>query len=160
MSVKLIAPLATLLSATSLADTAQNFEKWSLICGEQGNCSLSQIVTTDPQGKNIILGVNVNYSLSKEFPVLMIRLPPSTHANGGVGLKIDMHNPVQIPISQCAPAACQTIVKIDEVLLEEMRSGTTMHVALEIKEGKQLTLPVSLNGFKQGFEALNKTIRP
>lgn len=136
------------------ATTTTNFNAWSMICGQQGNCSLSQLVATDPEAKKIIMGVNVNFSMSNDFPVLMLRLPPSIDKNSGVGIKIDDNKALQLPISQCNKKACQSVIKMDEALLNEMRQGNVAKVAILLKSKKQLTMPVSMQGFKEAYSAL------
>jgi invasion protein IalB len=130
------------------------FQSWSLICGAQGNCSLSQLVAKDKAATQILMGVNINYSVSNLFPVLMLRLPSKIHKEGGVGIKIDNNKSIQVPITQCNSKACQSIIKIDEVLLNEMEHGKVGMVAFALKSKKQLTLPVSFQGFAEGFAAL------
>ncbi|WP_416307810.1 invasion associated locus B family protein [Neptunicella sp. SCSIO 80796] len=146
-----------LVSLQTLADTSQDFGKWSLICGDAGNCSLSQIVSSDQSGSNIVLGATVNFAVSKDFPILMLRLPPSLFQQSGVGIKIDKNKPIQVPLSQCAPSACQSVIKMDKQLLDEMMTGENVQVAVAIQKNKQLTLPLSLEGFKKGFAALQQS---
>lgn len=136
------------------ANETTDFGSWSLICGEKGNCSLSQLVSTDSEAKNILLGVNVNFSVSQNFPVLILRLPPSIYKESGVGIKIDDKDAIQLPISQCNYQACQSVIKIDELLLQQMQSGQLAKIAFALQEKKQLTLPVSLLMFREAYAAL------
>lgn len=145
-----------LLSQYALAIETEKFQSWSMICGEKGNCSLSQLVTKDKEAKKIILGINVNYAMSKEFPVLMLRFPPQINKDSGIGIKIDDNAAIQLPISECNAKACQSVIKMDDVLMREMKNGKFGQVAFALKNNKQLTLPISLNGFNEAFIALNK----
>jgi invasion protein IalB len=135
------------------SETTQ-FQSWSLICGEHGNCSMSQLVAKDKSAKQILMGVNVNYSVSNLFPVLMLRLPAKINKEAGVGIKIDNNKPIQVPVTQCNAKTCQSIIKIDDVLLNEMKNGKVGMIALSLKSKKQLTLPVSFQGFSEAFTAL------
>lgn len=136
------------------ATETKDFGAWSLICGEKGNCSLSQLVATDAEAKNILLGVNVNFSISPDFPVLILRMPPSIYQKSGVGIKIDDKDAIQLPISQCNHQACQSVIKMDEVLLQQMKNGQMAKIAFALQEKKQLTLPVSLQMFSDAYAAL------
>ena len=131
-----------------------SFQSWSLLCGEHGNCSLSQLVAKDKAATQILMGVNVNYSVSNLFPVLMLRLPSKIYKEGGVGIRIDNGKAIQLPITQCNAKACQSIIKIDDILLKEMKKGKVGMIAFALKSKKQLTLPISLLGFEAGFIAL------
>lgn len=130
------------------------FQSWSLICGEKGNCSLSQLITKDKAATQILMGVNINYSVSNLFPVLMLRLPAKVNQASGVGIRIDNNKSIQVPITQCTEKACQSVIKIDDTLLNELKSGKAGMVAFALKSKKQLTLPISLEGFSEAFLAL------
>ena len=43
------------------------------------------------------------------------------------------------------------MIKIDDVLLNEMKNGM---IAFALESKKQLTLPISLEGFEAGFKTL------
>ncbi len=150
--------LLSVLSFSVLASstTTVKFDAWSLICGEQGNCSMSQLIAKDKAATQILMGVNINYSVSEKFPVLMLRLPAQVNQTSGVGIKIDDNKSIQVPISQCNERACQSIIKIDNTLLNEMKNGKVGMIAFALKSKRQLTLPLSLEGFSEAFEALNK----
>lgn len=150
-----------ILSCLSLQVFAQpaetiKFQSWSLLCGDQGNCSLSQLVAKDKSATQILMGVNVNYSVSNLFPVLMLRLPAKINQSSGVGIKIDDNKPIQVAITQCNVNTCQSIIKIDDMLLEEMKKGKVGKIAFSLTSKKQLTLPISFQGFTKAFEALKE----
>jgi invasion protein IalB len=130
------------------------FQSWSLICGDKGNCSLSQLIAKDKAATQVLMGVNINYSVSGRFPVLMLRFPAKINRSSGVGIKIDNNKSIQVPVSQCNDKACQSIIKIDDTLLNEMKNGKVAMIAFALKSKKQLTLPLSFQGFSQAFEAL------
>ena len=53
------------VSGLTQAQSKETFGSWSLLCGDQGNCSVSQLVAMDPEGKKVLLGANINFSMSK-----------------------------------------------------------------------------------------------
>ncbi|QHJ12423.1 hypothetical protein FX988_02680 [Paraglaciecola mesophila] len=139
------------------AQSKQTFGSWSLLCGDQGNCSVSQLVAMDPDGKKVLLGANINFSMSNSFPVLMLRMPPNLNKTSGVGIKIDDNKAIQVALSQCTSVACQSVIKIDKTLFAEMRDGKLAKVAFALEKRKQLTLPLSLDGFSDAYAALLAT---
>lgn len=156
--MKLIIPLLlSLLPAQLLAQSisTRDFDSWSLLCGEHGNCSLSQMVSKDPAGKRIVLGVNVTFAISSEFPVLQLRFLPSAMEKAGFGIKVGDEKPFHLPFSQCTDAACQAVVKMDETLIDSMKNHSRMIVVYADETQQQKTLPVSLSGFSEGFTALS-----
>ncbi len=58
--------------------------------------------------------------------------------------------------SGCDEKACQSIIKIDSQLLEQLHNGETMLVAYQKSESQQVTLPVSLAGFDVAYAQLNQ----
>lgn len=144
-----------LQSANVFANSQAQFGDWGMLCGEHGNCALVQTVSKDKLKKQTLLGVHVSYAVSSDAPVLMLRFPPTVKKTAGIGLKIDSHKALQLPLSQCVMAACQSIIQFDDILLQQMRKGRMMQVAFATAAGKQITLPVSLKGFSAGFTALN-----
>ncbi|ABG42763.1 Invasion associated locus B [Paraglaciecola sp. T6c] len=145
------------ISSAVQAQSKQNFGSWSLLCGEHGNCSVSQLVAMDPEGTKVLLGANINFSMSNSFPVLMLRMPPNLNKSSGVGIKIDDNNAIQVALSQCTSVACQSVIKIDKTLFAEMRGGRVAKVAFALEKSKQLTLPLSLEGFADAYAALLAT---
>lgn len=145
------------VSGLTQAQSKETFGSWSLLCGDQGNCSVSQLVAMDPEGKKVLLGANINFSMSNSFPVLMMRMPPNLNKTSGVGIKIDDNKAIQVALSQCTSVACQSVIKIDKTLFAEMRDGKLAKVAFALEKGKQLTLPLSLDGFADAYAALLAT---
>jgi invasion protein IalB len=145
------------VSGLARAQSKETFGSWSLLCGDQGNCSVSQLVAMDPEGKKVLLGANINFSMSNSFPVLMLRMPPNLNKTSGVGIKIDDNKAIQVALSQCTSVACQSVIKIDKTLFAEMRDGNLAKIAFALEKGKQLTLPLSLNGFADAYAALLAT---
>jgi invasion protein IalB len=74
----LVAVSLVLASFFSWAVTTSDFGSWSLLCNDSSVCTLSQLVAKDKEAKKVLLGVNVDYSYSQDFPVLKIKLPKNT----------------------------------------------------------------------------------
>ena len=144
-----------LVNGTSHAQTikSETFGSWSVSCGPQ-NCVMTQLVAKDEAAKQVMLGVSINYAFASEYGVLMVRLPANINKKSGLGIKVDDHPAIQLPISQCTPAACQSIIKIDQKLLKEFSSGTVAKFAYATK-GQQMILPISLSQFKQAYASLS-----
>ncbi|AXT39929.1 invasion associated locus B family protein [Alteromonas sp. BL110] len=148
-----------LASFSSWAVTTSNYESWSLLCNDSSVCTLSQLVAKDKKATKVLLGVNVDYSYSKNFPVLIIKLPKNTLTKNGVGVKIDDFAPLQVPFSGCDEKTCQSIIKIDSELLDQMNNGRTMLVAFQKSENQQVTLPISLAGFDEAYKQLTSRVK-
>lgn len=155
----LVAVSSMLASFSAWPVTTNDFGSWSLLCNDSSVCTLSQLVAKDEEATKVLLGVNVDYSYSKDFPVLKIKLPKNTLTKNGVGVKIDKFAPLQVPFSGCDEKTCQSVIKIDSELLKQMHNGETMLVAFQRSESTQVTLPISLAGFDEAYAQLNKNVK-
>jgi invasion protein IalB len=132
---------------------SETFGSWSVSCGPQ-NCAMTQLVAKDEAAKQVMLGVSINYAFASELGALMVRLPANINKASGLGIKVDAHPAIQLPISQCNSAACQSIIKIDQKLLSEFSTGTVAKFAYAT-QGQQMILPISLSQFKQAYDSLS-----
>jgi len=146
----LLLSVSNVFAETSLKNT---FGSWSIMCGEK-NCAMTQLVTKDKAGKKVLLGVSINYAFNSEFGSLMVRLPANINQEAGLGIKIDGQKPIRVPISQCTLSACQSVIRIDDILLNELTQGKTALFAFASRSKKQLTLPVSLAKFSEAYAEL------
>lgn len=137
---------------------AEDFGAWSLMCEPEGqNCSISQVVATDPMAKKVVMGLSVNFFASRDRPSLNIRVTSKALARAGVGFKVDELPPAKFPVNRCDANICLASVWMDDQLIEEMRHGKMAVVAyFFLPSKKQVTLPVSLNGFAEALDALRE----
>lgn len=134
---------------------AEDFGAWSLICNDtEERCAISQVVAIDPEANKVMMGVSVNYAEISEDPMLNIRFANQAVKGAGVGLKVDGHQPIQFPISDCNDKGCRASIWMDSQLIEEMRKGEVAVVAYLLPPKKQVTLPVSLDGFSDAIDHL------
>ncbi len=126
---------------------------------QKQRCSLSQVVATDPAGKNVLLGVAVDQFDSPTVPTIHFRFSATALRDAGLGMKIDDVATLRLPISDCDRQFCQANGRIDEKLLGLMRAGKVIQVAFLTAERKQVTVPVSLSGFNVAIDALREASR-
>lgn len=131
---------------------SETFGSWSVSCGPQ-NCAMTQLVAKDEAAKQVMLGVSINYAFASELGALMVRLPANINKASGLGIKVDAHPAIQLPISQCTSAACQSMIKIDQKLLTEFSTGTVAKFAYAINT-QQFILPISLTEFERAYHSL------
>jgi invasion protein IalB len=159
MLSKIVTPLILWLSCSSLVSASGTvFGQWSLSCGNQGRCLLSQLVAKDPEGKNVVLGASITHLGKNNVPVLILRVPGSAYEAGGVGIKVDDNQAVQIRYSTCDKSKCESVIKMDQTLLSEFEGGKQAVIAYALTKQHQMTLPLSLSGFDEAYKALQKTL--
>jgi invasion protein IalB len=126
-----------------------SYEDWRVVCppkSEQANCELSS---------NVVPG---QVSLVMDDPTLGSRLrvivPHGVFLEPGLGFSVG-DQPLQIyQFETCVQNGCFALVTIDTETLELLRSNTNGQVVVVPAAGTPVTVPYSLNGFGDGFDAL------
>lgn len=125
------------------------FEDWRVVCpprGEQANCELSS---------NVVPG---QVSMVLNDPTLGSRLrvyvPHGVFLDSGLGFSIG-DQPLQVyQFETCLQAGCFALVTIDTATLEQLRNNENGEVVVVPAAGSPVTVPYSLNGFSEGYDAL------
>jgi invasion protein IalB len=72
----------------------------------------------------------------------------------GLGLKIDQTEVGKAGFVRCLPHGCVADVMIDDSLINQLRTGRTATFIIFQSPGEGISLPVSLKGFAEGYDAL------
>ncbi len=144
------------------------FGSWGLNCASPrdakasdappGNrhCIISQIVTTDPAARRVILGLTIDLFDSPEVPTIHFRLSPAVKKEAGIGLKIDDGPEFRLPIGSCDQARCEAAGRLTDGVRQAFLSGRVAQVGFIGPHGRQIITPVALAGFREALEALRK----
>ena len=131
---------------------------WQIRCdtppGAQGEqCALIQSVTAEDRA-NVGLTVIVLKTSDNKSRLMRIVAPMGVLLPSGLGLKIDNEDVGRAGFVRCLPNGCVAEVVLEEPLLGKLRAGkgATFIVFQTPEEG--IGIPVSLNGFSPGFDAL------
>lgn len=125
------------------------FEDWRVVCppeSDEANCELSS---------NVVPG---QVSLVLQDPTLGSRLrvfvPHGVFLDPGLGFSIG-DQPLQIyQFETCVQNGCFALVTIDTATLELLRNNMNGEVVVVPAAGTPVTIPYSLNGFGDGYDAL------
>lgn len=162
-AVAITLTVITTLSVRAEPLPPQTHGAWSVECkpraGSPENvCVASQLVTTDKEAKQVVLGVIVAPTPGQALPHIIFRISPDANREAGAAVKIDAQEAFRIAISQCDTLVCEVRSLMPETLLAQMRTGKLLQFAFFI-EKQQLTYPVSLNGFDAAYMALQATAK-
>jgi invasion protein IalB len=119
--------------------------------GEQ--CALVQNVVAEDR-PNITLVVIVLKPADKKKPLMRVVAPPFVFLPTGLGLKIDDVDVGHVPFAHCFGSGCFSEVEMDDKLIGQMKTGKTATFIVFQSPDDGIGIPVSLNGFAQGFDAL------
>jgi invasion protein IalB len=140
----------------------KQFVSWGLSCAvaqdPNGNaskrCNISQIVSADPEGKKVVLGVTVDFLDARDVPTMRFRLTPEARKNAGIGIKIDDKPEMRLAIDQCSAKRCEAVGRLTSTVLKMWRTGKVAQLAFIESGGKQVLVPVSLAGFDPALAEL------
>ncbi|MCC6736484.1 MAG: invasion associated locus B family protein [Bauldia sp.] len=165
-SIRTAAALASGLAAAAAAAPAaaqaipdRAIGDWTLECtvpaGAQGQqCSLTQRVYASDRS-NIGLDVIVFRTADRQSQLLRVFAPLGVLLPYGLGLRIDTVAIGTTEFVRCFyPEGCMAEVIIDDILLGQLRAGTAAEFVIVTTPGEPIGVPVSLQGFAEGFDAL------
>lgn len=155
--------IAMVLTALPLPGFAQGIVKaqygdWQISCDQPPGasfeqCSLIQIVTAENQS-NVGLAVVALKTADGKARLLRIQAPLGVLLPNGLGLNVDGADLGRVAFVRCTPSGCLAEVVMDDALLKTLSEGkSALFVVFKTPE-EGIGIPVSLNGFGDGFSQL------
>lgn len=154
--------VAALLSAAAPA-AAQGvvksvFGEWQIRCdtppgAQSEQCVLLQSVQAEDR-PNVGLTVIVLKTSDQKSRLLRVLAPLGVLLPSGLGLKIDNNEMGRAGFVRCLPDGCLAEVILDDNLIQKLRSGKTATFVIFQTPEEGIGIPISLNGFGPGFDAL------
>lgn len=131
---------------------------WELRCdtppGAQAEqCVLMQFVTAEDR-ENVGLTVIVLKTADKQARILRVLAPLGVLLPRGLGLKIDETDLGSAGFVRCLPNGCVAEVIMEDKLIEQMRGGKQATFIIFQTPEEGIGIPITLNGFGDGFDAL------
>lgn len=142
-----------------------NHGAWSIVCdtpaganGEQ--CALMQNVIADDRPE-VGLSVVILKTADRKATILRVLAPLGVLLPNGLGLNIDGNDIGKAYFVRCFSDGCysevvldDTKVKDDEQTLKVLLAGKTATFIVFQSPEEGIGIPVDLNGFREGYEAL------
>jgi invasion protein IalB len=131
---------------------------WQVRCdtpaGAQAEqCVLMQFVTAEDRD-NVGLTVIILKTADKKARIMRVLAPLGVLLPSGLGLKIDSTDMGRAGFVRCLPNGCVAEVILEDKLLTSLRSGSTATFIIFQTPEEGIGIPISLNGFGPGFDAL------
>ncbi len=155
--------LALALCTLPLAAAAQGVVKaqygdWQMSCDTPPGasfeqCAIIQNVTAEDQ-PNVGLSVIVLKTADRQARLLRVLAPLGVLLPNGLGLNIDGTDMGRVAFVRCLPNGCVAEVVMDDALIKQLSDGTTAIFVVFKTPEEGIGIPVSLNGFKDGFANL------
>ena len=146
-------------NASAQPRIVQTYGDWDLQCdvpaGAQAEqCALVQSVRAADRD-NIGLNLVAFRSADREVEILRVFAPLGVVLPFGLGLRIDEVDIGTTEFIRCfSPEGCLAEVILDDEMLARLSAGTTATFLIVLTVDEVIGIPISLAGFREGFEAL------
>lgn len=131
---------------------------WELRCdtppgAQNEQCVVMQFVTAEDRD-NVGLTVIALKTADKQARILRVLAPLGVLLPRGLGLRIDETDMGSAGFVRCLPNGCVAEVIMDDALVTQMSQGKVATFVIFQTPEEGIGIPISLKGFKEGFEAL------
>lgn len=116
-------------------------------------CAIIQNVTAEDQ-PNVGLSVIVLKTADRQARLLRVLAPLGVLLPNGLGLNIDGKDIGRVAFVRCLPNGCVAEVVLDDELIQTLSAGETAIFVVFKTPEEGVGIPVSLNGFAEGFAEL------
>ncbi|RDE10631.1 invasion associated locus B family protein [Pelagibacterium lacus] len=145
-------------SAWAQGNVRSEHGDWQMSCDTvpgalDEQCALIQNVTAEDQA-NVALSVIALKTADQEARLLRVLAPLGVLLPNGLGLNIDGEDLGRVAFVRCLPNGCVAEVVLDDGLLTQLSEGENAIFIIFRTPEEGIGIPVSLNGFAQGFAAL------
>jgi len=131
---------------------------WQMSCdtppgASTEQCAIIQNITAENQ-PNVGLSVIVLKTADQQARLLRVLVPLGVLLPNGLGLNVDGQDMGRVAFVRCLPNGCIAEVIMDDALIEVLSTGQNAIFVVFKTPEEGIGIPVSLNGFADGFAAL------
>lgn len=132
--------------------------EWSIICDTPGGatteqCALMQNVVAEDRPE-VGLSVVVLRTADDRAEILRVLAPLGVLLPNGLGLNVDGTDMGRVAFVRCLPNGCVAEVELDDDIIKVLSEGTDAIFVVFKTPEEGVGIPVSLDGFAEGFAAL------
>ncbi len=163
VAAALILAGAALAALPALPARAQGVVKskygdWEMRCetppgAPKEQCALLQRVEAEDK-PNVSLVVIVLKTSDGKSRLLRVVAPLGVLLPSGLGLKIDNADVGRAGFVRCLPTGCVAEVAMEDKLIDQLKAGTTATFIIFQTPEEGIGIPLTLTGFKDGYDKL------
>lgn len=140
-------------------ESGATFGQWTAKCVSNDDssdaCHIFQRVVVEGEGdQEKAVQMSVGFAPGENTPVTIIRMPLGLWLTKGIVLTVDGGESQQFPVQICAPAGCQTTLRLETDMLETLTQGERLDVTTFNARQEAVRVPISLDGFDSAVSAL------
>jgi len=134
------------------------YKDWRLACpsddDKKGSCALASDIA-DPASGTHLAQITMGTQTDKpDQQVMVVTVPLTVLIQPGLGVQIGADTKT-VPFATCVPSGCVATVTLDDKTLDSMHDAQTMGLVVTAENGKAISLPVSIQGYKAAISTLN-----
>lgn len=153
-----LAGLCWTASARAQGVVRNSFGDWQVRCetpagARAEQCAIVQNVAAEDR-PNITLVIMVFKTADGKSRLLRVIAPLGVLLPAGLGLKIDQTDVGRAGFVRCLTTGCVADVVMEDTLVDQFRKGQNATFILFQTPEEGIGIPVALNGFGPGFDAL------
>lgn len=150
--------LAGAAPASAQGLVKSKFGDWEIRCetpagASAEQCAMIQSVAAEDK-PNVNLVVIVLKTSDGKSRLLRVIAPLGVLLPSGLGLNIDDAKIGNAGFVKCLPTGCVAEVAMEDKLIDQLKNGKTATFVIHQTPGEGIGLPISLNGFKEGYAKL------
>ncbi|MCF4097793.1 invasion associated locus B family protein [Maritalea mediterranea] len=157
--ISILLMFGLMLSGAQAQGTVKgDYGDWQMTCDTPPGasfeqCALIQNVTAEDQ-PGVALSVIILKTADKKTQLLRILAPLGVLLPNQLGLVLDGNDKGRAPFIRCLPNGCMAEVVLTPELIDELSNAeTALFVVFKTPE-EGIGIPVSMNGFGEGYKAL------
>jgi invasion protein IalB len=153
-----LAAFAAINPAMAQGTVRGEYGDWQMSCdtppgASSEQCAIIQNVMAEDQ-PNVGLSVIVLRTADGEARLLRVLAPLGVLLPNGLGLNVDGEDMGRVAFVRCLPNGCVAEVELDDDLIKILSEGTDAIFVVFKTPEEGIGIPVSLDGFSEGFAAL------
>lgn len=154
----------SVLAGSVLAQSAEDqatkgvYGDWKLRCdsppGKTNELCIIQQNVVDDQNPDTRLVVTVYKTADGKSLMMRIIAPLGILLPSGLGVRVDQSDMGRVGFVRCLPSGCVAEVRVEDGLLEQLRTGQSMTFIVFKNLEQGVGIPVSLSGFAEAYDKL------
>jgi invasion protein IalB len=134
------------------------FKDWRLACpgddDKKGSCALASDIS-DPSSGTHLAQITVGVQAEKpDTQMMVVTVPLTVLIQPGLGIQIGSDTKT-LAFATCVPSGCVATMALDDKTLDELRDAQTMNLVVTAENGRSISLPVSIQGYKAATSTMN-----
>lgn len=141
----------------------KTFGDWSKICVDQPEgkpvCQVVQSANQNKSGR-LVFQTAIGYVSDNDHPIMYLTAPLGIFLPKGVSIFVDDNPGLTATVQRCDGNGCLALLALKPDLVKQLETGKEAKLVFAATAKQNVSLPLSLDGFKAAFDSLEKPAKP